>query len=258
MYAYIYIYIYIYIYTIVNKNIKKPTGRIYGIYPRPQGSYTTAEKLYNHIKVRSRVQQEYMPYIIPGMTSCTCAVDLVTKSLQMMKAMSTSKHTKEALFVSYIAESVRCVSLLLVSIVLFFFDVSLSYSKYYTWEISEQVMTSFFHEEIIHHVTNMLKRNVNMKFLKVRFWGCIPSKDTYKKDWIPTIHQFWETVLLHSPRANISVLGSYICHMSLEAMVYILHIYIYICVCMYMYVYIYVWTQYGIFMYMYIILYMYE
>ena len=91
---------YIYIYTIVNRNIKEPTGHIYGIYPRPQGSYTTAGKLYNHIKVRSRVQQGYMPYIIPGMTSCTCAVDLVTKSLQRMKAMSTSKHTKEALFVS--------------------------------------------------------------------------------------------------------------------------------------------------------------
>ena len=37
---------------------------------------------------------------IPGMTSCTCAVDLVTKSVQRMKAMSTSKHTKEAVFVS--------------------------------------------------------------------------------------------------------------------------------------------------------------
>ena len=68
-------------YTIVNRNIKEPTGRIYGIYPRPQGSYTTAGKLYNHIKVCSRVQQ---PYIIPGMTSRTCAV---TERLQRMKAM---------------------------------------------------------------------------------------------------------------------------------------------------------------------------
>ena len=76
--------IYIYIYTIVNRNIKEPTGRIDGIYPRPQGSYTTAGKLYDHIKVRSRVQQGYMPYIIPGMTSRTCAV---TESLQRMKAM---------------------------------------------------------------------------------------------------------------------------------------------------------------------------
>ena len=98
--TYVCIYLYICTYTIVSRNIKEPTGRIYGIYPRPQGSYTTAGKLYNHIKVRSRVQQGYMPYIIPGMTSCTCAVDLVTKCLQRMKAMSTSKHTKEALFVS--------------------------------------------------------------------------------------------------------------------------------------------------------------
>ena len=57
-----YIHVYIYIYTIVNRNIKEPTGRIYGIYPRPQGSYTTAGKLYNHIKVRSRVQQGYHPW----------------------------------------------------------------------------------------------------------------------------------------------------------------------------------------------------
>ena len=77
---------YNYIYTIVNRNIKEPTGRIYGIYPRLQGSYTTAGKLYNYIKVHSRVQQGYMPHIIPGMMSwfCTCAV---TESLKRMKAM---------------------------------------------------------------------------------------------------------------------------------------------------------------------------
>ena len=76
---------------------------------------------------------------------------------------------------------------------------------FYTWEISEQVMTSFFHEEIIHHVTNMLKRNVNMKFLKVTFWGRKPSKDTYKEDWTSMIHQFWETVLLHPSLCYVSI-----------------------------------------------------
>ena len=71
--------------------------------------------------------------------------------------------------------------------------------------ISEQVLMSLYHEEIIQHVKNMLKRNVNMKFLKFRFWGRIPSKDTYEKDWIPTIHQFWETVLLHPSLCYVSI-----------------------------------------------------
>ena len=66
-----------------------------------------------------------------------------------------------------------------------------------TLGISEQVLTSLYHEEIIPHVTNMLKRNEDMKFLKVIFWGSSLSTDTYKEDWIPMIHQFWETVLLH-------------------------------------------------------------
>ena len=79
------LYIYI-IYTIVNRNIKEPTVNIYGIYPQQQGSYITAGKLYNHIKVCSRVQQGY---IIPGMTSRTCAV---TESLQRMKAMKRVRH----------------------------------------------------------------------------------------------------------------------------------------------------------------------
>ena len=104
IYKYNYIYIYIYIYTIVNRNIKEPTGRIYSIYPRPQGSYTTAGKLYNHIKVRSRVQQGYMPYIIPGMTSwygLHMRSHRKSKELAVnCEACSTSKHTKEVLFVS--------------------------------------------------------------------------------------------------------------------------------------------------------------
>ena len=65
------------------------------------------------------------------------------------------------------------------------------------WEISEQVLTSFYHEEIIPHVTNMLKRNEDMKFLNVIYWEYLSSKDAYKEDWISMMHQFWETVLLH-------------------------------------------------------------
>ena len=64
--------------------------------------------------------------------------------------------------------------------------------------ISDQVFRSlYYHEEIIPHVTNMLNRNEYMKFLKVIFMKRLSSEDTYKEDWKPMIHQFWETVLLH-------------------------------------------------------------
>ena len=64
--------------------------------------------------------------------------------------------------------------------------------------ISDQVFRSlYYHEEIIPHVTNMLNRNEYMKFLKVIFITRLSSKDTYKEDCIPMIHQFWDTVLLH-------------------------------------------------------------
>ena len=68
---------------------------------------------------------------------------------------------------------------------------------FYTWKISEQVLTSFYHEEIIPHVTNMLKRNEDMKFLKIILGQSLPPIHTYKEDWISMVHQFWETVLLH-------------------------------------------------------------
>ena len=63
--------------------------------------------------------------------------------------------------------------------------------------ISDQVRTSFYHEEIVPQVTNMLKRNDGLKFLKVTYWLHIASEVAYKEDWIPMIQKFWETVLLH-------------------------------------------------------------
>ena len=63
------------------------------------------------------------------------------------------------------------------------------------WRISEQVLTSFFYEEIIPYVKILLNRNEDMKFLKVIFLAL--SENTYKVDCISMIHQFWETVLLH-------------------------------------------------------------
>ena len=80
--------------------------------------------------------------------------------------------------------------------------------KFYTWEISEQVWTSLYYEEIIPRVTNMLKRNEDIKFLKVILWEWLLSKDTYKKDWISMTHQFWETVLLHPSLCYVSILES--------------------------------------------------
>ena len=68
---------------------------------------------------------------------------------------------------------------------------------FYTWRISDQVWTSLYYEEIISHVSNMLKRNQAMKFLNVLFWRSVLSEVTYKEDWIPIVHQFWDTVLLH-------------------------------------------------------------
>ena len=68
---------------------------------------------------------------------------------------------------------------------------------FYSRDISEQVLTSLYHEEVIPHVTNMLKRNEDMKFLKAIFDGSVLFKDSYKEDWISMIYQFWETVLLH-------------------------------------------------------------
>ena len=68
---------------------------------------------------------------------------------------------------------------------------------FYSFNISEQVLTSLYHEEIIPHVTSTLKRNKNIKFLKTVFSPILSSEDTYKEDWISMIHQFWETLLLH-------------------------------------------------------------
>ena len=65
---------------------------------------------------------------------------------------------------------------------------------FYTGVISKQAWTSLYDKEIIPHVTNMLRRNEYMKFLKVTFWR---SSLSYKEYWIPIIHQLWKTILLH-------------------------------------------------------------
>ena len=77
-----------------------------------------------------------------------------------------------------------------------------------TRRISDKVLTSLYYEEIIPHVTNMLKRNEDMKFLEVIFYPPLSSKDTYKEDWISMIQKFWKTVLLHPSLCYVRILKS--------------------------------------------------
>ena len=66
-----------------------------------------------------------------------------------------------------------------------------------TLRISEQVLTSFYHEVIIPHVTKMMKKNEDIIFLKFTFTCTFLLSEFTYKDWISMIHHFWETVLLH-------------------------------------------------------------
>ena len=75
-------------------------------------------------------------------------------------------------------------------------------------KISERMLISFYHEQIIPHVTNMLRRNKGMNFLKITVIPYLSSEDTSKDDWISMIHQFWETVLLHPSLCYITIPNS--------------------------------------------------
>ena len=77
--------------------------------------------------------------------------------------------------------------------------------KFYRGGISKEVWTALYYKEIIPHVTNMLKRNEDMKFLKFILGRSLPPRHTYKEDWIPMIHQFWETVLLHPSLCYVTI-----------------------------------------------------
>ena len=79
---------------------------------------------------------------------------------------------------------------------------------FHTGMISNQVFTSLYHEEIIPLITSTLKRNKDMKFLKTIFSPLLSFVDTYKKDRISMVHQFWETVLLHPSLCYVAILRS--------------------------------------------------
>ena len=73
---------------------------------------------------------------------------------------------------------------------------------------SKRTLMSFYYEQIIPHVTSMLRRNNDMNFLKITVVPYLPSEDTIKDDWISMIHQFWETVLLHPSLCYITIPNS--------------------------------------------------
>ena len=80
-----------------------------------------------------------------------------------------------------------------------------------TLRTSEQVWTSFYHEEIVPHVTKMLKKNEDIMFLTITFTSTfLLSEFTYKEDQISIIHHFWETVLLHPSLCYVRISKSFI------------------------------------------------
>ena len=156
--------------------------------------------------------------------------DEVGKSLQLMLSSNTSLQCQEiesrafncALLIKYLTAGLRRNNTLQELNVDFKLSENMNLKEFFesthnlksltvefdTGRISERVSTSFYNEEIIPLVTNMLKRNEDMKFLKVIFYPSLLSKDTYKEDCISMVHQFWETVLLHPSLCYVSITKS--------------------------------------------------
>ena len=84
-------------------------------------------------------------------------------------------------------------------------SLAVSFVESQLWKLSEETFILWYHAEIIPQVTNMLKRNKDMKFLKVEFSYRLRFRITIKYDWIPMVFQFWEAVLLHPSLCYICV-----------------------------------------------------
>ena len=84
-------------------------------------------------------------------------------------------------------------------------SLAVSFIKSELWKHSDETFMSWYDEEIIPQVTNMLKRNEDVMFLKVDFFYRLSNRVTVKDDWIPMVHQFWEAVLLHPSLCYIYV-----------------------------------------------------
>ena len=84
-------------------------------------------------------------------------------------------------------------------------SLAVSFIRSELWKVSEETFMSWYHEEIIPQVTNMLKRNEDVMFLKVEFFYRLSNRVTVKDDWISIVHQFWEAVLLHPSLCYIYV-----------------------------------------------------
>ena len=73
----------------------------------------------------------------------------------------------------------------------------MSFIRSELWKHSDEKCMSWYDEEIILQVTNMLKRNEDVMFLIIEFFYRLSHRVTVKDGWISIVHQFWEAVLLH-------------------------------------------------------------
>ena len=74
--------------------------------------------------------------------------------------------------------------------------ISLAVTFQLLLKMNSNELISFYYEEVIPYVTNMLKRNKDMMFLNVQLLS-LHFRVTVKDDWISMVHEFWKTVLLH-------------------------------------------------------------
>ena len=130
--------------------------------------------------------------------------DEVGKSLQLMLSSNKSLQCLEIksrvsnciLLIKYLTTGLRRNNTLQELNVNIKLSENINLKEFFEATDNLKSLTMIFNSwEIIPHITNMLKRNEEMKFLRVMFRESLLS--TYKEDWISMIHQFWETVLLH-------------------------------------------------------------
>ena len=84
-------------------------------------------------------------------------------------------------------------------------SLTVSFYESRLWMLSNETFLSRYHEEIIPHITYMLNKNKDMKFLQVKFLLYVSFRITIKDNWKAKVHQFWEAVLLHPSLCYIYV-----------------------------------------------------
>ena len=84
-------------------------------------------------------------------------------------------------------------------------SLTVSFYESRLWMLSDETFLSRYHAEIIPHITYMLNKNKDMKFLQVKFLLFVSFIITIEDDWKAMVHEFWETVLLHPSLCYIYV-----------------------------------------------------